>query len=93
MTSFNNALNVMFARLILDGKTKIDDVPSNLKDGVQKVVDYFADDTLAEAESDSDPVTKLSNSLLTQAQEAQGKANPVITNDDEPNTTQDAEGK
>ena len=37
----NNASNVAFAILILDGKATIEDVPAQLQAGVSEVVAYF----------------------------------------------------
>ncbi len=41
MTKLNNATQVLFASLILNGKASIDDVPAKLKDGVQAELDFF----------------------------------------------------
>ncbi|GAX07257.1 hypothetical protein IWT25_02611 [Secundilactobacillus pentosiphilus] len=41
MTKLNNATQVLFASLILNGKASIDDVPDKLKEGVQAELDFF----------------------------------------------------
>lgn len=43
MTKLNNATNVLFSALILNGKASIDDVPEKLRDGVQAELDFFND--------------------------------------------------
>ncbi len=54
MTKLNNATNVLFSALILNGKASIDDVPAKLKDGVQAELDFFNDIGIAD---DSAPVS------------------------------------
>ncbi|WP_333604090.1 CD1375 family protein [Lactobacillus acetotolerans] len=82
MTKLNNATNVLFSALILNGKASIDDVPEKLRDGVQAELDFFndigiADDNQTQVENKSNlsnvdtpasvaPKTDNSNSNRTQ---------------------------
>lgn len=43
MAKLNNATNVLFAALILNGKASVDDVPKKLREGVQAELDFFND--------------------------------------------------
>ncbi|GAX05374.1 hypothetical protein IWT25_00678 [Secundilactobacillus pentosiphilus] len=47
MAKLNNATNVLFSALILNGKASIDDVPDKLKEGVQAELDFFNDIDIA----------------------------------------------
>lgn len=48
MAKLNNATNVLFSALILNGKASIDDVPDKLKEGVQAELDFFNDIDIAD---------------------------------------------
>lgn len=50
MAKLNNATQVLFASLILNGQASIDDVPAKLRDGVQAELDFFNDIDIASAD-------------------------------------------
>lgn len=70
MAKLNNATNVLFSALILNGKASIDDVPEKLKDGVQAELDFFndigiVDDSEKETSTDK-PATPTVAALATE---------------------------
>ncbi|GAX05479.1 hypothetical protein IWT25_00785 [Secundilactobacillus pentosiphilus] len=79
MAKLNNATQVLFASLILNGKASIDDVPDKLKEGVQAELDFFNDIDVA-GEASTPAAAKLATtSNTTPAVAAPSADKPKVT--------------
>ena len=81
----NNASNIMWAQLILDGKATIEDVPEQLQAGVSEVVAYFTKTVEpAKSKPTTEPTTTPASTATTVATTADTATAPA---------QQDAEGQ
>lgn len=83
MAKLNNATQVLFASLILNGKASIDDVPTKLKDGVQAELDFFNGiEMVFDTEKQAEAKTTTADKPAAVSSDAPAPSTPVIAKSD-----------